>query len=145
MTSGQPLPLQLWAIACAAVCGAACGALYDFFRVLRWSFDRRWLELLLDAVFSLAVIVALFVLVTGVTQLRLRGFLPLAMLAGGLLWSCTLGTLFRPLLKGCGQLLVQLIVLPRRLSGLAAHHVQFYRKKEESDSPNCRKSQKNKK
>ncbi len=96
------LEAQLHMIAAALLAGACCGAVYDVLRAIRRASGRRWVELLLDALFSALVCALLFVLVTAVVRARLRGFLPLSMLAGGLLWHATAGRLFRRALRWSG-------------------------------------------
>ena len=95
MITANPLPGQLWTILMGLLAGAVCGAVYDVLRETCLAVGRRWLELLLDALFSILVAGILFVLVTGVAQMRLRGFMPLSMLAGGLIWNVTAGRLLR--------------------------------------------------
>ena len=48
----NPLPDQLLVIRYAAISGAALGMLYDIFRMLRWNSGSRYMELVLDFLFS---------------------------------------------------------------------------------------------
>lgn len=98
MIAVNPLPAQLWSILWAASAGVFCGMLYDIFREIRWHCRRKWVELLLDSIFSVTAAAVVFVLVTGAAQLRLRGFLLAALVAAWMLWSISIGRLFRWLL-----------------------------------------------
>ncbi len=115
MITANPLPGQLWTILMGLLAGAVCGAVYDVLRETCLAVGRRWLELLLDALFSILVAGILFVLVTGVAQMRLRGFMPLSMLAGGLIWNVTAGRLLRWLLKKCGGMVKAVGVILHRV------------------------------
>lgn len=99
MITVNPLAEQLQAIWYAAFTGAGLGILYDIFRMIRWKSRNRLLEFLLDFLFSAAAAIVLFLLVTAVTQLRVRGFLLLALAVGWLLWNILAGRLFRWLLE----------------------------------------------
>lgn len=91
----NPLPDQLLMIRTAAIAGAGLGVLYDIFRMLRWHKRSRWLELVLDFLFSAVSAGVFFVLATAVTQLQLRGFLLLSFAAGWVLWNLLPGRWFR--------------------------------------------------
>lgn len=98
MITVNPLAEQLQAVWYAVFAGAELGILYDIFRIIRWKSRNRLLEFLLDFLFSAVAGIVLFVLVTAVTQLRVRGFLLLALAAGWLLWNILAGRIFRWLL-----------------------------------------------
>ena len=99
-----PLSEQLWAMLAAALAGMLCGAVYDVFRCIRWGSQSRRVELLLDALFSLLAAAVLFVVVTSVTQLRLRGFLLLSAAGGWLVWNATGGRLLRWIIRQMASL-----------------------------------------
>lgn len=105
MAAVNPLQGQLLVIQYAMVAGAGLGILYDIFRVLRWNSGSRYLELVLDFLFSIISAAVLFVLATSVTQLQLRGFLALSFAGGWILWNILPGRLFRRILKGIGKFL----------------------------------------
>lgn len=113
MTALNPLPEQLWAVLYAAGAGILCAVVYDIFRSIRWGGRRRWLEFLLDAIFSIFTAAVLFLLITSVTQLRLRGFVLFSAAGGWLLWSVTAGRIFRHVLRYIRNFLVWLLPLPR--------------------------------
>ncbi|MDO4175629.1 MAG: spore cortex biosynthesis protein YabQ [Eubacteriales bacterium] len=125
MIAANPLPEQLQAVWYAAITGAGLGALYDLFRMIRWWSKSRLMELLLDLLFSVVSAVALFVLVTAVTQLRVRGFLLLGFVLGWFLWSRLAGRPFRWLLQKTGGMLCAAGSVFQHLCFLP---VQLYRK-----------------
>ncbi|MCI6925939.1 spore cortex biosynthesis protein YabQ [Butyricicoccus porcorum] len=131
MTVVNPLPEQLWTILMALLSGAACGAVYDVLREIRLVVGRRWLELLLDALFSVLVAAILFVLVAGISQMRLRGFMPVSMLAGGILWSATAGRLLRWLLRKCGRMVKTGSMILRGVCARFARPLRNHRKNRE--------------
>ena len=142
MSAVNPLSMQLWTILTALLAGAACGAVYDVLREIRLAVGRRRLELLLDALFSIMVAAVLFVLVTGGAQMRLRGFMPLSMLAGGLLWSVTAGRFLRWLLRKCGTILKAAGNILRSFCAWLARPLRKRRKKAEKQPSILEKSRK---
>lgn len=145
MITANPLPEQLWAVLYAAIAGAACGVLYDIFREIRWSCAHCWLELLLDVLFSIVAASVLFVLVTGVAQLRLRAFIPASMAAGWLLWNFTLGRIFRWLLRKLRYILARVMDIPHKWCAAIVSHRHFRRKSKKKQRQISEKSRKKEK
>ena len=77
---------QLDGIFAACACGLVLGVLYDVCWLLRQHRRRAGLTFLLDVLFSMACCAVLFVLSVGIFQQRMRGFLPIAMMLGGIFW-----------------------------------------------------------
>lgn len=128
MITVTPLSVQLWAVCWAAAAGMICGILYDIFREIRWTYLHKWLELLLDTVFSIVVSILIFTLVTSIAQLRLRGFLLLSMAVGWLLWNVTIGRLFRRLFEKIILLLGYILRFPINFCNYVASHLTFRQK-----------------
>lgn len=82
---------QLYGIFAACVCGLMLGTLYDVCWLLRQHRRRAGLTFLLDVLFSMTCCAVLFVLSVGIFQQRMRGFLPIAMILGGIFWELTGG------------------------------------------------------
>lgn len=73
-----------------AVLGMALGVFYDVLRAVRMHFRlRRWGTALLDLLFCLSGLVCFLLLMLRGTDGRLRGFLPLGLLLGFLLYRKT--------------------------------------------------------
>ena len=83
--------MQWYGVLAACVCGLALGALYDAFWLIRQHWKRAGLTFFLDMLFSMAGGATLFVLAVSIFQQRMRGFLPVSMLLGGVLWELTAG------------------------------------------------------
>ncbi len=91
----NPLPAQLTATLWSVWLGVLLGAIYGAFRLVRNIARSRVLECILDLLFSMLGCAIVFVLVTAVVQMRLRGFLLVGLLAGWLIWEQTAGRLLR--------------------------------------------------
>lgn len=83
--------MQWYGVFAACVCGLALGALYDVFWLIRQHWHSTGLTFFLDVLFSMTCGATLFVLAVSIFQQRMRGFLPISMLLGGILWELTAG------------------------------------------------------
>lgn len=91
----NPLPAQLTALLWAVCLGVLLGAVYGLFGLLRHSTQSRVLEFFLDLLFSMFGCAVVFMLITAVAQMQLRGFLLAGLFAGWLMWEQTVGRLLR--------------------------------------------------
>lgn len=82
---------QWYGVLAACICGLALGALYDAFWLIRQHWRSAGLTFFLDVLFSMTSGAALFILAVSIFQQRMRGFLPVSMLLGGILWELTAG------------------------------------------------------
>lgn len=82
---------QLDGIFAACACGLVLGVLYDVCWLFRQHRRRAGLTFFLDVLFSMTCCAVLFVLSVGIFQQRMRGFLPIAMVLGGIFWELTGG------------------------------------------------------
>lgn len=145
MMESIPLQEQLWVVLYAALSGIGCGVLYDIFREIRWNSRHMWLEFLLDGMFCVVLACFLFAFVTGISQDRLRGFIPLSMLAGGLLWNFTLGKPFRLLLAHAYRMTRYVLLAPYRCGSYIVRSYRSHRKNRKKEHKFFKKSQKNQK
>lgn len=134
MTMDSMISAQLCAVAWASAAGMICGALYDIFREIRWKSGRKWVELLLDAGFSVTAAIFVFLVVTSVTQLRLRGFVPVSMALGWLTWNFSIGRWFRLLLKKTAAFIRRIATFPYRCVRLAVDHLNSCQKEKKEDN-----------
>ena len=143
MISVNPLPEQLCAVLYAVITGILCGMVYDVFRSIRWSSKSRIVELTLDTLFSLLTATGLFILVTSVAQLRLRGFLLAAVAGGWLIWNATAGRILRWLLCKLWATAARIGTALRRWCAAGLSHVRVHRKNKAIQCSISEKSRKN--
>lgn len=142
MITANPLSDQLWIILTALLGGAGCAAVYDVLTEIRLAVGRRGVELILDALFSVFVAGVVFFFVAGIAQTRLRGFMPLSMLAGSLLWRVTIGRLFRWLLQKCWIVLKTIAAVLYGFCMRLASFLHRFGKKADHSQPILEKSRK---
>lgn len=94
---------QLHGILAACACGIALGALYDVFWLIRQHWRGAGWTFFFDLLFSMTCGATLFVLAVGIFQQRMRGFLLVAMLLGGVFWKWTAGRGVRRLERWIGM------------------------------------------
>ncbi len=85
------IQLQWHSMFIACACGLALGVLYDVFWLIRQHWKCAGLTFFLDVLFSMTCGATLFVFAVSIFQQRMRGFLPVSMLLGGVLWELTAG------------------------------------------------------
>lgn len=119
------LAVQMAMCGKAALLGIALMVFYDLLRAIRQAFGRgKWLTAVLDLLFCLTGLAMFLLFFLRETDGRLRGYLPLGLAGGMMLWRRTVSPLFLRLLlwllhgavsvlSGCGRAIVWMFRFPR--------------------------------